>query len=77
MEEGTMTDAQIQGHRLDAAKDRLLAVLFRSAAYVDHHAASDPEAAELAREHRAARDEMIAENIASCELLREAGVDVG
>lgn len=64
-----MTDAEIQGARLDAAKDRLLAVLFRSAAYVDRHAASDPEAADLAREHRAARDQMIAENIAAAELL--------
>ncbi len=33
-----MTDAEMQGARLDAAKDRLLAVLFRSAANVDHHA---------------------------------------
>ncbi|MBA3737499.1 MAG: hypothetical protein H0W97_02930 [Actinobacteria bacterium] len=72
-----MTDAQIQGRRLDSAKDRLLAVLYQCAHYVDHHAASDPEAAELAREHRAARDEMITATIAAAELLREAGVDVG
>ncbi|MBA3737327.1 MAG: hypothetical protein H0W97_02040 [Actinobacteria bacterium] len=72
-----MTDAEIQGARLEKAKARALSALFLCAAYVERHVEDDPEAAELAREHRAARDQMIAENIAAVELLHEAGVDVG